>query len=656
MGSSILGVGQSALAAAQAGLVTTGHNIANASTPGYSRQIVVQGSAGSQDMGFGFVGKGTSVVDIQRIFNELTAEQVRGGESAKNQYEIYYTQISRINNQLADPTAGLSPALQDFFNGIQDMAANPSAPASRQAALSTAESLAARFQSLDGQIREVSDSVNAQIHSSVSAINIYAQQIAKLNDAIEKAQGNSEGRASNDLLDQRDLAVNELSKEVKTTVIKQGNSYNVFIGTGQPLVVGARPYDMVPLASPTDPTRAAVGYVSKDGIIPLAESSLTGGKLGGLLSFRANSLDSAQNALGRVAVGLAMTFNAQHRLGMEYSQGPTGAMGGDFFNAASPRVEPSGLNVGTPASDIDAVISDVSKLTTSDYRVRYDGANYTVTRLSDNVETYSGAGFPATADQAIEGVTLTMSSALRAGDEFVIRPTADGATNFSVKIRDTAKIAAAAPIKTAATTTNSGTGQISVGSVTSAYTSATITPAVTLTYNSGAGTLTGFPATLPVTVTNGSTTTTFAAGAAVTYSDGATITFGGVSVSVSGAPANGDTFTIGPNTNGTGDGRNAVALGALQSANTLANGSASYQGAYAQLVSAVGNKTREVNVISAAEGRYLEQAEAAHQAESGVNLDEEATNLLRYQQAYQAAGKVMQTASQLFEMLLTLGD
>ncbi len=658
MASNILGIGQSALAAAQAGLSTTGHNIANASTPGYSRQIVVQGSAGAQDTGVGYIGKGATVTDVRRIYSDLLGNQLRGAQTSANQVQTYYTQISRINNQLGDSTAGLSPALQDFFKGVQDLAGGTGSAASRQSTLSSAEALTARFQSLDGQLREAAESVNTQIQSSVSSINVYATEIAKLNDAIEKTRGVGDGKAPNDLLDQRDLAITELSKEIKTTVVKQGNSYNVFIGNGQPLVVGAKTTELVANSSLTDPSRTTVGIYSNGGIVSLAESSLPGGRLGGLFEFRANSLDSARNALGRIAIGLGASFNEQHRLG----QDANGDAGGDFFNVAAPRVDASTRNNTASAAKVDAVITDPGKLTTSDYRLRYDGTDFIVTRLSDNQQVYpasstpSPAPFPSSAD-VIEGVTLSLASgSFTAGDEFVIRPTVDGAANFSVAIKDINKIAAAAPITTAASTANSGSGKISAGSVDASFAAANVTPAVTLSYDAATNELSGFPATLPVTVSTGSTTTSFPAGTPVTYTDGATISFGGASFTISGTPIDGDTFTVGKNLNGTGDIRNAVLLGELQSANTLVNGTTSYQGAYAQLVSSVGNKAREMEVTSKAENRYLEGAEAAQQAESGVNLDEEATNLLRYQQAYQAAAKVMQTANQLFDLLLTLGN
>lgn len=648
MSSSILGIGQSALAAAQAGLVTTGHNIANASTPGYSRQVVIQGSAGSQNSGIGYLGKGTQVIDVRRVYNELLASQMQSAQATASHAQTYYTQVSRINNMFGDVTAGLSGVLQEFFNGVQDLASNPNLAASRQSALSGAEALAARFRSMESQLKEQEQSVNRQIQSSIELVNSYAQQLAKLNDAIEKANGNAGGKASNDLLDQRDLLVSELSKEIKTTVVKQGNSYNVFIGNGQPLVVGTKSYNLVPTPAADDPTRITVGFMSNGTVVPIGESSLTGGNLGGLLEFRSNTLDAAQNSLGRIAIVLAETFNAQHRLGQDQN----GDLGGDFFRAGSPTVHANSRNTSAPPAQLGATITDASSLTTSNYLVETLSAadpdadppvpgSYRITRLSDGAVTNFDS-FP----QTVDGVEFEFTAGNpAAGDSFLVKPTAAGATGFSVAITDVKQIAAAAPIRTQSGVDNAGNGTISAGVVNALNDDLQVPVTITFTSET-AYTVTRTDVDPPVVLGTGDTSAP----------GGSTVSYNGWTVELSGKPAAGDTFTIEPNTNGVGDNRNAVLLGALQTANTTANGTTSFQGAYAQLVSAVGNKTREVEVASKAAASFLEQAKSAQEAESGVNLDEEATNLLRYQQAYQAASKMMQTASQLFELLLTLGD
>lgn len=638
MGSSIFNVGQSGLAAAQAGMTTTAHNIANANTPGYSRQTVIQTSAGAQDKGFGYIGRGTEVAEVRRIYSELLGSRVNQAQSSSNQLKTYLDQIAQIDNQFSSTTSGLSPALQDFFNGMHNVAGDPSSGATRQAALSSAETLAARFQSLDSQLQELGAGVNSQITSSVDSINVYAQQIAKLNDAIEKT-GGGDTKAANDLFDQRDYAVTQLSQHIKATVVKQGNSYNVFIGNGQPLVIGLRTTNLVAMTSRTDPTQTTVGYSTNGGLqVPLPENSLTGGSLGGLLQFRSQTLHVAQNALGRVAVTLAMTFNDQHQLGQDQN----GAIGGDFFVAASPSVTGATTNNAASAASVSATITDSSKLTTSDYRLQLTAGNYVVTRLTDGVQLYSDPAFPSGAD-VIEGVTLSLDSgSFTDGDQFLIRPTANAARDFAVAINDTKKIAAAAPIRTSAPTTNMGTGEISAGTVNAPPpVDPSLQQPVTITFTS--------PTDYDIVDT--SSGTTISSG---TYTEGADISANGWTVQITGAPAIGDTFTIGPNINGTGDARNATALAKLQSTNLLENGTATYQSAYAQLISTVGNKTHELDVTSKAESDYLDQVVEAQQAESGVNLDEEATNLLRYQQAYQAAAKVMQTTNDLFQTLISI--
>lgn len=543
MTTSILSIGKSALAAAQAGLSTTGHNIANAATPGFNRQVVVQSAAPSQNFGFGFMGQGTDISTVKRIYSEFLGSQARTAQAMKSGLDSYYAQIKQIDNMLADPVSGLSPALQDFFSGIQEMSSTSSSIPARQAALSSAEALASRFQGLAGRLDELERGINSQITSSVSLINSYAEQIAQLNGAIGRAQG-ANGQPPNDLLDQRDQLILDLNKEVRATVVKQDDgAYNIFIGNGQPLVVGGSAFSLTTIASPTDPERIEVAYQTANGSAAIGESKLGGGKLGGLLDFRRQTLEPAQNALGRVAIGLASTFNAQHVAGFDLN----GGSGTDFFIVAPPVViANSGNDPGSTAA-IGATISDANALTTSDYRLAYNGASYTLTRLSDNT-TFS----PVTSGQSVDGVTISLSGTPAAGDSFLIRPTVNGASGFSVAITDPRLIAAAA------------------------------TPGAV------------------------------------------------------------------------GDNSNALRLGALQTANTLNGGTTTYQGAYSQIVSEIGNKTRELDVTSSAAGKLLSEVNLSLQSESGVNLDEEAANLLRYQQAYQAAGKVMQVAKEMFDVLISI--
>lgn len=650
MAGNILNIGKSGLFAAQAGMSTTGHNIANANVAGYSRQLVLQGTGIAQNIGVGFVGSGTTVADIQRYSDPYLNTQVRTATTAKSNLDAYNAQISQVDNLLSDTTAGLSPALQDFFNGVQDVASNPQSVASRQALMSNADQLSSRFQGLNNRLQEIRDGVNTQIESSVTLINSYASQIASLNDKIGAFSARG-GGMPNDLMDARDQLVLKLSEQVKVSVVGgDNNSVTVSIGNGQPLVVGKKSFELSTMLSPTDPMRVQVGYVTSNKLVPLGDNSF-GGALGGLFEFRANTLDRAQNSLGRIAVSIASSFNAQHRLGLDSN----GAPGGDFFKVAPIAVSASRENSTSGTTAIGAVISDASQLTQSDYKVSYDGSNYVVTRLSDSNQTVINP-FPQTVAQTVDGIDFSVSGSAVAGDNFLVRPTINGASNFGLAIADRSRIAAAAPITTNTPLTNAGSGKITEGSVDSNYLTPgnALTSTLTLTFNGG--NLSGFPAGQAITKTTNGVTTTYPAGtAAVPFEADSTYAFGGVRLSFTGVPANNDRFTVGPNSNGVGDNRNMRLLGSLQTTNTMDGGRATYQSSYAELISYIGNKTREVQVNGEAGASLLKQAVTAQQGVSGVNLDEEATNLLKYQQAYQAAGKVMAIASTLFDTLLSLG-
>jgi flagellar hook-associated protein 1 FlgK len=652
MGNSIFGIGVGGMNAAQAGLITTGHNISNASTPGFTRQEVVQVSNTPQFIGVGFLGQGVAVSTVKRIYSDALSNQLTLAQTQGSQLDAYYAQIKQLDTLLGDPSAGLAPALQEFFSGVADVAAHAESVPSRQALLSSANALSARFQNLDQQISEMRAGINTQVTSSIASVNQYAQQIAVLNQSILSVESSSALQPANDLRDQRDALIASLSQEVRASVVKESNgSYDVFVGNGQPVVVGSTTFALVAAHSIEDPQRVEVGYQNGASTALIASASLQGGRLGGLLSFRSASLDAVQNSLGRVAMGVAQTFNDQHMLGEDLN----GVLGKPFFSIASPAVLQSSINTGTAA--VTAALQNVNTLTTSDYRLQYNGAaagneNFTLTRISDGVPT--AVTFPTLGAYPhslnVDGITLTLSAGAtgpKLNDSWLIEPTRLGAGSIGVALTDPAAIAAASPIRTGADLKNTGSATISAGDV-SSVANLPLPATVTLTFNAALGQFDVTGDVAPVV-------------ASLAYSPGVSVNFKGISFTISGTPANGDVFTLERNTNGVTDNRNALALGALQTANTLgqsAGGSqptASFQGAYSQLVNEVGNITRQMQVMAQAQTNVIAQTKQAQQSVSGVNLDEEAANLLRYQQAYQASGKMMQIASTLFQTVLDLG-
>jgi flagellar hook-associated protein 1 len=631
--SSIFEIGLTGLNAAQAGLNTTGHNIANAATAGFHRQNAIQSTQQPQQTGSGFFGKGVRVDTVLRTYSQFLENAVLQAQTQDSYLQAYQSQINQIDNLLADPNAGLSPALQSFFSAVQDVASNPASVPSRQSLISQAQALQSRFAAFSSRLADIRTGLNRQIADTTSQINTTAQDLAAINDQILTTQANAT-QPPNDLLDKRDQLISDLNKLIKTSVVKDTNgSVSVFIGNGQTLVLGAQSFTLSAAPSSADPANYDISYSANGTTIPLNSTSLAGGSLGALLAFRSETLDSVQNNLGRVAIVLAQTFNDQHTLGQDLN----GALGQNFFNVPAAQVTVNANNAGTAA--ITASNSAVGALTASDYRLSFNAGIWTLQRLTDNTQT-TFAAFP----QTIDGVTLNLASgAASNGDSFLIQPTRNGARDISVALSDPALVTAAAPIRTASAVANTGDASIAPGTVnTPPPPDANLQQTVTITFTSATtfdvnGTGTGNPA-------------------GVAYTSGANITYNGWTTQITGTPRAGDTFTIARNTSGVADNRNALLLTALQTTNTVANGTANYQSAYSLVVSSVGNRAREIHVQSDAQTALVQQTTAAQQSVSGVNLDEEAANLIRFQQAYQASGRVLQIASKLFDTILGIGS
>ncbi|MCX7146089.1 MAG: flagellar hook-associated protein FlgK [Sulfuritalea sp.] len=639
----LFNVGVSGLNAAQAGILTASHNISNASTPGYSRQQILQASNIPMVTGSGFMGQGTHIQTVSRIYDAFLGRQVLGAEASATEMDSYLAQIQQIDNILADSSAGLSPALTAFFKGVQDVAANPSSIPGRQSMLSAAQALVARFQSLDQRLSEIREGTNQQITVQIGQINAYSSQLADINQRIILAQIVGGSQPPNDLLDQRDQMVTDLNKLVRVSTITQGDgSFSVFMGNGQPLVVGTQAYQLQAVQAPDDPERTTVAIVGVGGTaLILPEAQVSGGSLGGLIGFRSQTLDAAQNALGRIALTLGQNFNDQNKLGQDL----TGALGQSLFAVSTPTVRSSSLNTGTGVTTAGIDTSTIDRLTGSDYRLVFNGGvNYTLTRLSDNAVLVNGAPLPA----SIDGMAIAVGGVPVAGDSFLIQPTRLGARDVALAFSDPRLIAAAAPIRTATALANTGTASISSGTVNAPPpTNVNLQQTVTITFT-GAATfnVTGIGVGLPAL--------------GVAYTSGANISYNGWTTQISGTPTVGDVFTVSANAGGVADNRNAMLMGALQTKATMIGSStssptASYQSAYSQIVGSVGSKTNEVQAIAAAQQGLFDRATQALQATSGVNLDEEAANLLRYQQAYQASAKVLEIASKVFDEILALG-
>ncbi|MET0985596.1 MAG: flagellar hook-associated protein FlgK, partial [Steroidobacteraceae bacterium] len=456
----LLSTSISGLMAFQRALDTTSHNITNANTVGYSRQLPEFMTRQAQPSGAGWVGNGVDVGTIKRTYDDFLASQSRTSSSSYQQANTFATQAERISKLFGDSATGLSTSLQNFVNAMQSVADSPTSAPARQTLLSQAQTLSDRLQGYDDSLRNFDTQVNAAVERETNAISTLAQSIARLNQQITNVYAQT-GQPPNDLLDQRDQLIDELATHINVNVVQQGDrSTNVFIGNGQPLVVGQTAATVVAGSDPFDPTRTTIAVRSVSGTADIT-NTLSGGVLGGMLDFREQMLDPARNTLGRLSIGLAEVMNEQHSMGMDLN----GNLGGDFFSVGAVEVQARANNGGNATASVSRVPGAAGALTTSDYTLTYTSGAWSL-RRADNGATVSMTGSGSALDPfRADGLSIVMSGPPVAGDQIRIKPTANAVSGFGVLITDAAEIAAAAPIVTARGATNAGNATISAGEV-----------------------------------------------------------------------------------------------------------------------------------------------------------------------------------------------
>ena len=647
-----LQTGLSGLNVTQRQLSTTAHNIANVNTPGFSRQRVDQVTQLPFGDGGGFIGTGVTTNTTERIFEQLLEDRVASLSSTVGFNQIRLDSSQRLTNTLSDPALSLALPLQNFFNSLQDVASEPTSITARNVVLSETQTLVDRFSTIQAQIDAQYQEVNQRLTASVDETNELLQQIADLNLAIVDAESRAGGQPANDLLDRRDFLIRELSENVDINTLDGLNgAVNIFTGNGQPLVLETTPSRFVVTGNEFDGQRFELS-LNVGGPTINVTSFIQGGELGGVLSFREEVLDPARNQHNLLALGLADAINTQHRLGLDLDS----ELGGDLLTninntgLVAQRVTASADNAGNATFDVS--VSSVSALTDSDYELVFDGTNYTLTRLSDGTaQTFAPAALPLNVD----GFDLALSGGTpTAGDRFLLSPTLRFVTGLNVQIDNPRDLALAGPIVQSANAANSGTAFIenedvivSNSNTAVAFAAGTFDP-ITITYDQANGEL---------DITGASIT-----GVSVPYDPAAdsgsafTITDAGlpfdITFTFNGTPNDGDSFTLGANLNGISDNRNALLLNRQSSEPLFSNGTQTLEERFATTVSFVASATRQSDIALQSAETLRDQALEERQVRSGVNLDEEAANLIKFQQAYQASAQVIRVAQTVFDTFL----
>ncbi|EJM16578.1 flagellar hook-associated protein FlgK [Pseudomonas sp. GM18] len=682
---SLLNIGMSGLSAGQSALMVTGNNIANADTAGYSRQQTVQGSKASNQFGNVYIGTGTTLADVRRVYNSYLDAQLQTTTSLNSDSAAYAGQISPLDALLSDSGTGLNGALTKFFASVQNVNAKPGDDASRQLLLSDAQALSNRFNSISSQLTTQNANINGNLADMADQVNKLATTVAQLNQKISEVS--NAGGQPNDLLDARNETVRQLSTFTGAQVLERDGNLDIYLGSGQPLVMGSTASKLEVVPSKEDPSRSAIQLNRGSSTIDIT-SVMTGGEMGGLLRYRSTVLDPAMNELGRVALVVADQMNTVQAQGIDKN----GDFGSNLFNSintAAQMAQRSVATVGNSAGsgNFDVSIEDSGKLTINDYKVTFTSAtNYTVQRLPEG--TAMGAfSTLTTPPPVIDGFSMTLSGGTAAaGDTFKITPTRNAATNIKTEMTDSKRLAIAAPLGAAIAAGGSGTltipasGQPTLTTKFDIYDTATTTTIqnglktstpVKIVFGAAGGTTQTFQmldaqgnSLSSGTIVPGQNNTLSltiplvdATGAAIN-DPGPPIVQRTVSfdMTVAGSPANGTAINVSLSQPGSLDNRNGTTLAALQTKQTVDTGSASngisLNDAYGKLVSGVGAKAAQGKLDSAATEAILANAKGARDSLSGVDLDEETGNLVKYQQYYTASSQIIKAAQEIFSTLI----
>ena len=672
---SLINIGMSGLGAAQSGMYTLGNNIANADVESYSRQQNVQKTKGGQQVGQVFIGSGTTLADVRRVYNAFLENQLRSTTSLSSDATSYLNQITPLDTALSSSDTGITAALKSFFSAMQDAAAKPSEDASRQLLLTSAQSLAKRFNTLSAQLNQQNSDINANMASIADKVNALTKSIADLNGQISKMT--AVNGQPNDLLDQRDGAVRELSALIGADVVEQKNgNYDIYLKNGQALVLGNTTQTIGVQPSATDPTRMSL-ILNRGSTKMDITSTTTGGELGGLIRYRKDTLDPALNELGRVALVVADAINSQLAQGIDKNGDFGATLFGDINSAAAisqRSVAKTGNSTGS--GNLDVTIKDTGKLSTSDYQVTFTSATgYSVRKLPEGTDMGS-FDLTDTPPPVIDGFTLSLNGGgLSAGDSFKITPTRNAAAGIDTVLTDPKRLALASPLTATSGSGNKGTGVI---------TQPTLTSEMDIYDAAQRSQLqTGLKYSTPVKLVFGDDTsspqaykmydakgTEIGSGTivpgqenklqlSVPMVDGSGNSLGGnftFEMSVSGAPKNGDSYTVALSGAGSADNRNALSVIDLQTKSTVevgANGKGiSFTDAYAKLVSNVGGKAGQAQMDSDATTALHASAVESRNGLSGVSIDEETGNLVKFQQYYTASSQIIKAAQETFATLI----
>ncbi len=620
---SVLNSSTSALLAFQRALSTVSHNVANINTVGYSRQSTEFAAATPDKVGAHYIGSGTRINDIRRVADQLAITRLIDSNAEVAHLQTLSGLADRVDSLLSDRSTNLEGRWSAFFDAVSGLSSDAASTAQRQNTLDEAQALAGRFSRLNGQMDALNQEVNNGLIAAASEINRLSGEIAQLNRQI----GSNPAKAAPDLLDRRDALASQLVSYTGGSVNLQDDGVmNVFAAGGTALVVGTTASRVQAVPDAFQPERLQLALTTTNLSVDLSNTAL-GGSVGGLLDFRRDVLDPAQAELGRIALGLTQSFNAQQAAGVDQY----GERGQDLFSLGSPQALASSRNTGSASVQISGI--DLAKLDGNNLKLSFNGTNWQATKAA-NGEPVAMTGSGTAADPfVINGMQVVIAGgAAASNDAFLLKPSAGLGGSLQVAISDPARLAAASPVQSSAALSNTGSGKPGK-----------------LTVIDGSHPTLSAPA--QIQFTSGTEYTIDGAGP-YPYTPGSTISANGWQLTLDGVPNPGDSFNITPTGPGSSDNGNANLLAAVEDLRLFSAGTQSLTDVMAGLTTRVGSAARGAEYSLQAATVLQQQAQGARDSISGVNLDEEAAQMLKLLQAYQAASQMVATADNMFQTIL----
>lgn len=665
MSFSLLNIASAGVRSSSELLQTTSKNITNVNTEGYVRERTEFTTMVDNQVGRG---------ETYRLLNEFAQSQLNRDTSNKSFFDQFVTEANRVDTIFSEESNNLSTGINSLFNNVQEALNQPSSTVARSLVMTDAQSLVDQMDRLSGIVLEQQGIVNEQLEIFSEEANSLIQNINTLNQEIAVVNGTNNASDASSIYNQRDLAIRELSEFVDIETLDGPNGEKlVFMGSGESLVMENGTFNLFSLSGDPDPNFKELTLDVNGGkAVPLEiDATKLKGKIGGLLAFRDDILVPAQNQIGQMGLAIADAFNEQNKLGMDAN----GELGGDIFNI--PTVGAYAYQANTGGASLTATLEagKGSELPASDFIVTYTAnANEVSIQPIDNKGEPIGSASLATippsgvidSDDITSGesfgLQIDVAGTGNTGDQFQIKLNSEAATSISLATSRGEDLALASPIRTANSIDNVGTATISAGEVTSVTSGGfNTTPGLA----NGDITLvkTGTANEYQITDANGTTTFTITPPAeGVLAQAGAPYSNYGFDFDIEGTPATGDTFTLEFNEGGFDDNRNGLKLADLQNGELVrknvvttatADNHETFNQAYSGLVSDIGVVTGQAITSASAFDALAEQSEAWYESLSGVNLDEEAANLLRFQQSYSASAQVLAAAQEIFDTLLS---